>query len=137
MGTELKHPWRLDTNERYREVVRMLMGLATASLLLPVFFAREFLAIDTETPLKDVLGASVYWSWALLGFAVFAGVLFHYLSAKWIRLAWEQDAYVFWIEVTDRFVDRALDVCFWAPVFAFFVGLPLIIAFFVTYAPRP
>jgi hypothetical protein len=137
MEAKLKHPWRLDTNERYREVVRTLMGLSTASLLLPVFFAREFLSIDAKTPLREVLGPSVYWSWALLGFAVFFGVVFHYLSAKWVRLAWGQEAQVFWIKVSDPFVDRALDLCFWATVIFFFAGVGLIVMFFVAYAPGP
>jgi hypothetical protein len=75
-----KYPWRLDTNERYREVVRTLMGLSTAVLLLPVFFAREFLGLEPRVPLNVVLTGSVYWSWAFLGFAVFAGVVFHFLS---------------------------------------------------------
>lgn len=113
------------------------MGFATASLLLPVFFAREFLGIDSKTSLKSVLGLGVYWSWALLSFAVFAGVLFHYLSAKWMRLAWDQPAHILWMKVNNSFVDRALDVCFWATVIAFFSGFGLTIWFFVTYVPRP
>ncbi len=128
------YPWRLDTNERYREVVRSIMGLATASLLLPVFFARDFLGIDPRTPLIRVFTSSLYWAWALLGLTVFSGVVFHYLSAKWIRLAWGQEATVFWRKVTDQFIDRALDISFWVTVFAFIAGLILILVFFSTVA---
>ena len=133
MNTGPKYPWRLDTNERYREVIRTLMGLSTASLLLPVFFAREFLGIKSTTPLKDIFGTGVYWSWALLAFAVFAGVMFHFLSAKWVRLAWSQPASIFCIGVSDKFVERAMEACFWATTLAFLLGLVLIVEFFVTY----
>ncbi len=110
------------------------MGLSTASLLLPVFFAREFLGIDAHTPLISVFTPSLYWAWVLLGAAVFSGVVFHYLSAKWIRLAWGQEATVFWRKVTDRSVDRALDIAFWVTVIAFITGLILILVFFSTVA---
>ena len=133
MTTELKYPWRLDTNERYREVIRTLMGLSTASLLLPVFFAREFLGIKSTTPLKDIFGGAVYCSWALLLFAVFAGVTFHFLSAKWVRLAWSQPAGIIGIDVSEKFVERAMEVCFWATTLTFLLGLVLIMEFFVTY----
>ena len=63
----------------------MLIGLSTASLLLPVFLAREFLGISQETPLRTVIAPTAYWSWGSLVIAVFSGVMFHYLSAKWVR----------------------------------------------------
>lgn len=137
METKPKYPWRLDTNERYREVVRTLMGLATASLLLPVFFAREFLGIEATIPLKRVFGTGVYWSWVLLVLAIFAGVLFHFLSAKWVRLAWGQSAGVFGIPASENFIENAMEVCFWTTAVAFIVGLVLVIEFFVTYEARP
>ncbi len=137
MDTGPKYPWRLATNERYREVIRTLMGLSTASLLLPVFFAREFLGIKSTTPLKDVFGVGVYWSWGLLVFAVLAGVIFHFLSAKWVRLAWGQPAGIFTIGVSENFIERAMEVCFWATTLAFLLGLALIVRFFVTYEAHP
>ncbi|MBI4191101.1 MAG: hypothetical protein HY525_11260 [Betaproteobacteria bacterium] len=137
MSAEPKHPWRLVTNDRYRDVVRTVMGLSTASLLLPVFFAREFLGIESKMPLNTVFGAGVYWSWALLGLSVFAGVLFHFLSAKWVRLAWDQPVGIFGIPASENFIERAMDVCFWATALAFLVGLGLIVRFFVTYAAHP
>lgn len=92
MDDKPKHPWRLATNERYRDVIKTLMTLSTASLLLPVFFAREFLGINGNIPLKSVVGCPVYLSWILLGIAIFSGIAFHFLSAKWVRLAWGQEA---------------------------------------------
>jgi hypothetical protein len=112
------------------------MGLSTASLLLPVFFAREFLGVEKGTPLKNVLGCSVYWSWALLGLAIFSGIVFHFLSAKWARLAWEQKAGIFGFDVSKNTVEGAMNVFFWVSALAFMVGLALVIGFFVTYEAR-
>ncbi|HBY58546.1 MAG TPA: hypothetical protein DEH78_01910 [Solibacterales bacterium] len=137
MTPEPVHPWRLATNERYRDVVKTLMTLSTASLLLPVFFAREFLGVDGKTPLKDIATQSLYWSWAMLSLAIFSGIVFHFLSAKWIRLAWGQEAHVFWVRVEDRFVDKALDVFFWGTVVGFIAGLASVLFFLFGYgAPR-
>ena len=113
------------------------MGLSTASLLLPVFFAREFLGVEAKTPLIAVFGAGVYWSWLLLGLSILAGVVFHFLSAKWVRLAWEQPVGIFGISASENFIERAMDVCFWVTALAFLGGLGLIVKFFVTYAMHP
>ena len=96
MTEEIKEPWKRDTNSKYSEVVKTIMGLSTASLLLPVFMAREFLGIETKKPLVDVLGCSVYWAWGLLALSIFASIFFLYLSAKWIRIAWGKEAGIFW-----------------------------------------
>jgi len=137
MSAEPKYPWRLATNDRYREVVRTVMGLSTASLFLPVFFAREFLGIASTTALKTVFGAGVYWSWILLGISLLSGIVFHYLSAKWVRLAWEQPVTVFCVRVSDDFIEKAMEVCFWVTSIAFIVALVLIVQFFATYAAHP
>src|SRR5258708_2355517 len=110
------------------------MGLSTASLLLPVFFAREFLGIESKTALRTVFGAGVYWSWILLGLSILSGIVFHSLSAKWVRLAWEKPVTVFCVPASDNFVEKALEVCFWITGIAFVVALMLIVHFFATYA---
>ena len=97
----------------------------------------EFLGIKSTIPLKDVFSAGVYWSWALLVFAIFAGVVFHFLSAKWVRMAWGQTAGVFGITASETFIERAMEVCFWATALAFLIGLVLIVSFLATYAAHP
>ncbi len=129
MNEKPKYPWRLATNERYREVVRTLMGLSTASLLLPVLFAREFLGIDGKTPLKHVIGATVYCSWVLLGISIVFGLAFHYLSAKWVRLAWGRNAGIWGFPTNEKIVERALDFFFWATAVTFASGLGFAVAF--------
>jgi hypothetical protein len=113
------------------------MGLATASLLLPVFFAREFLGLGSTTPLKVVFGIEVYCSWAMLVLAIFSGVLFHFLSAKWARLAWGKSSGVFGFAVSENFIEGSMEVCFWITVLAFLIGLVLILVFFVNYEAHP
>jgi hypothetical protein len=115
----------------------MLMTLSTASLLLPVFFAREFLGVESKVALKNVVGWQVYCSWLLLGSAIFSGIAFHFLSAKWIRLAWGQDAGICGIPVSEPFVEYALDFLFWATTITFMLGFAFVLAFLFGYGNLP
>jgi len=135
MTEEIKEPWKRDTNSKYSEVVKTIMGLSTASLLLPVFMAREFLGIETKKPLVDVLGCSVYLAWGLLAFSILASIFFLYLSAKWIRIAWGQEAGVLWSKNTSESrVETLMEISFWSCIVWFGIGLFLTIMFFVNYA---
>ena len=108
------------------------MGLSTASLFLPVFLAREYLGIEKGIPLKTVLGSSFFsWSWSLFGLAIFFGIVFHFLSAKWIRLAWGQKAGILGFDVSEQCVENSLEVFFWATVSTFIGGHALIFGFFL------
>lgn len=130
----LKYPWRLDTNDRYREAVALVMSLSTASLLLPVFLARDFLAIDEKTALRAVFTSSVYWSWALFSISIVAGIAFHYFSAKWIRQAWGQEAGFFGSRLSDESVEGVLEWSFWLTVLGFLGGIGLTLTFYWGYA---
>lgn len=137
MATKPKYPWRLDTNERYREVSRTVMGLATASLFLPVFLAREYLGIEKDIPLENILGSYVfYWVWGLLGVSIFSGIVFHYLSAKWVRMAWGKKAGVLGFDASKNFVEKAMEVFFWGTVLTFIVGLGVVLIFFLGHEVR-
>jgi hypothetical protein len=137
MDDKPKYPWRLATNERYRDVVKTLMTLSTASLLLPVFFAREFLGVEGKVPLKDVVGWPVYWSWVLLGLAIFSGIAFHFLSAKWVRLAWGQEAGFWGFPVNEKSIEGSLDFFFWSTALTFMSGFAFVLAFLFGYGSRP
>jgi hypothetical protein len=131
-----KYPWRFDTNERYREVVRLILSLSTASLLLPIFFAGEFLSISDAVALKSVFSCWVYVSWALLVISIMSGIKFHFLSAKWIRLAWGKSASILGKEVTDSSVECMLNVAFWSTMITFILGVGSIMIFLVNYVPN-
>jgi len=128
-----QHPWRLDTNERYRELIRLLISLSTASLLLPVFFARQFLAIPDAVPLCDVFCRSVFLSWGFLALSVISGIIFHFLSAKWARLAWGKPVSLFGRKVNESIIEKGLEITFWVTALAFCIGVALIVWFMVNF----
>jgi len=127
------HPWRLDTNNRYRDAVKVVMDLSTASLIVPIFFLRDILRIPKDQALSEVLNCKVYGSWISLALAIVLGFVFYYCSAKWVRLAWGKDAGLFGIKTNERVVETWLEVSFWGTVAAFLVGISLILWFVVTF----
>lgn len=127
------YPWRLDTNERYREVVKILMNLSTASLILPIFFLRDILEIPKSQPLYQVLTCKIYFSWISLSLAILFGITFFYASAKWVRLAWGKEAGFFGRKTTDNFVEKLLNFCFVGTILSFVLGLALTIWFVVSF----
>ena len=107
------------------------MGLSTASLLLPVFMARELLGIKAETLLGDVLDSYVYLAWLFLGLSILFGVFFLYLSAKWIRTAYGQQAGIFWSNnAKETTIELCMEISFWSSILLFGVGLVLTIVTF-------
>jgi len=112
----------------------MLLGLSTAALLLPAFLARDFLGIPADAALRDVLPRTAYWSWGFLGLSIISGIVFHFFSAKWARLAWQQPVGLFGLPVSDQFVESALAVSLWCTLLGFLAGILLTLIFVVTYA---
>lgn len=134
MNSQMKEPWKIDTNDKYTEVVKTIMGLASAALLLPVFLAREFLGVDSKQPLSSVLGCSIYWAWFMLGCSVLAGVFFQYLSAKWVRIAWGKEAGIFFSKKTkESTVELWMEISFWFCVLLFVLGVVLTLSFFLVF----
>lgn len=131
------YPWRLDTNNRYRDAVKVLMDLSTASLVIPVFFLRDVLPVAKDRSLVEVLTCKIYGFWICLIVAIFSGVIFYYASAKWVRLAWGKEAGFFGRPTNDKVVERVLEVSFWATITGFIFGIVLIVLFVVTYRPIP
>lgn len=132
MDSNLKEPWKLDTNGKYADVVKTLMGLSTASLLLPVFMARNFLAIEASKPLVEIFTCSIYWAWFLFGVSILAGVFFQYLSAKWVRIAWDKEAGIFWSKnTTESTIERCMEFSFWACVLMFMPWLSINVGLFL------
>lgn len=134
MKNQLKEPWKINTNDKYTDVVKTIMGLSTASLLLPVFLAREFLGIESKQPLSAVFSCSIYWAWFLLGVSILAGVFFQYLSAKWVRIAWGKEAGIFFSKSTkESTVELWMEISFWSCVLLFGSGLALTLVYFVGF----
>jgi hypothetical protein len=137
MRSEPKFPWRIDTNDRYRELVSVILGLSTAALLLPVFLSREFLGVEAEKPLKEIFSCIAYWAWAFLAVSIFACICFYFFSAKWARLAWEQPVSLFFIPISESFVEHALEIFLWLSIIGFLGGIAFTFFFMVGYVPNP
>jgi hypothetical protein len=135
VDSEMKEPWKLDTNNKYSEVIKSIFGLSTASLLLPVFLARNILGIKAETSLTKVFSWPVYTAWVSLAFAILLCILYQYLSAKWIRLAWGKPAGILWDKNTsEKTIETLMEICFWGSVLAFFIGLFFTVMYFAGYS---
>lgn len=137
MSDTPKHPWLLDSNDRYLEVVRTLIGLSTASLVIPVFLMRDVFGVESTKSILSFFTCSVYASWVSLGIAILSGIIFHYFSAKWVRMAWDQPAWFFRKTLSKNSVETILDWAFWISAAGFILGLSFIIYFFASYVPAP
>ncbi|MFO1505305.1 MAG: hypothetical protein U1F39_16065 [Steroidobacteraceae bacterium] len=135
MSDTPKFPWRLDVNDRYREVVGLVIGLSTAALLAPIVLARDFLGISGEIPLVRIMPLSAYVAWILLLLSTFCGIGFHLFSAKWVRLAWEQPASIFRIDLSGTACECWLEVTFWGNVVCFLGGCVATLVCFLNFTP--
>ncbi len=61
-------PWMVETDDRHNKIVATGISLATGSLVLPVFFLREFLGVPKEKALAPVLNGWALKGWGSLGF---------------------------------------------------------------------
>jgi hypothetical protein len=68
--------------------------------------------------------------------SILFGIAFHFASAKWVRLAWEQPVSFFRIPASDSVVEKVLEVSFWGTIIALGIGIGLIVWFVVTYSCR-
>jgi hypothetical protein len=76
---ENEKDWRLAANTQYHEAMKIVVNLATASLVLPTVLIEK---IYRAHPLDKW----AYRSWALLFFSIFLCMLFFYASAKYVKV---------------------------------------------------
>lgn len=131
-----EYPWRIDTNDRYRELVSAILSLSTAALFLPILLAREFLGVPEKTPLKDALIWTAYCGWGLLAVSILCCIAFYYFSAKWARIAWKQTVSVFGKPISEGFVERAPEISLWVAIGSFLAGVVFTLLFLVGFVPR-
>jgi hypothetical protein len=122
-STQQPHPWKIAVNEKYQKVIDLLISLSTASLILPPIFLQKFLGI-TDDPLLIHMDAWAFTSIGCFGLSVLFGIVFHWISAKWIKHAWGQPTW--WSE---RALERTLDSLFLASTGAFLSGIATFVAF--------
>ncbi len=122
--TDCPEQWRIEVNDRYREIVDILIGLASAALILPAIFLRTFLGIEETDPVLKYLDWRAFSSLAAFGLVVAIGLVFHYTSVKWVKATWGQP-----LKVSNKTLETTLDWCFWLAVIAFGAGILLFLWF--------
>jgi hypothetical protein len=127
MADEPIHKWKLETADRYNKIVGSVISLATGALVLPVLFLRQFLGVPTDKALAPFLTCWAYASWICFGCAVLFGLLYSWLSVKWVKLAWGQE-----IELSERCLERVLDALFVVMMLSFLLGIAASVWFFVS-----
>jgi hypothetical protein len=129
-------PWFLDANDRYREVIRSIIGLATAALVAPFFVLTKFPIQPVSGPISGFLSWEVYLSWAFLGLSIGLGLLYYYASAAWVWVAWGREAYFFG-KVLGRDGWKKVDAClrysFWGCAISFGLGIVFALRFMAIY----
>jgi len=81
-----KDEWKLKANANYQEVMKTLMTLMTASLVLPIWFIRNFLPVGPTEPIGKYLYPWAYCSWIFLALALVCGMFFYAASAKFVKV---------------------------------------------------
>src|ERR1700674_1978365 len=77
--------WKLQANTEYQKVVPIIMNLATASLVLPVVFAKDFLPTLNQKGSVEAPISWAFWGWGLLGGSLVFGCAFHISAAKLVK----------------------------------------------------
>jgi|GEM_PF-2222896 len=73
--------------ERWSQTAKDCTQIATAGLILPVFFIRDVLGVPAGKPLGPALHWPFYLSWSLLGLAVLIGLLYQATVTRLIEQA--------------------------------------------------
>ncbi len=90
----------------------------------PCFF-REFLGVPKEKALVPLLTCAAYPAWLCLGLSVVFGLLYSWLSVKWIKQAWGQPTLL-----SERSLERMMDWSFVLMIVLFLVGVGASVWFF-------
>jgi len=120
-------PWKISTNDRYNKIVARVISVATGSLLLPALFLREFLAVPKQTPLAPYLNCWAYIAWFSLAISIALGLVYSWLSVKWVKGAWGQPT------VSEKTLEPWMDVSYVLMMVLFLAGVGSIVKFFVTF----
>jgi ABC-type multidrug transport system fused ATPase/permease subunit len=78
--------WMLKTNSQYMEMIKVVMNLATASLVLPLFFVKNFVAQTDSQPPSQSFHWQAYSSWISLLLSLLFGLIFCWASAKYVKV---------------------------------------------------
>jgi len=128
--------FKLDVNDRYQKGVALVTSLSTASLILPILFLKDIVNVTGNQTVADALTADVYLGWKMLAASIFLGVLYYFFSAKWVKLAWGKSTDIFWVPVSEGFVEYLLDASYLVMMICFGGGMYYILSFVVEYSSK-
>jgi hypothetical protein len=128
-----KNQWKLDVNDRYARGVGVVTSLSTTSLVLPIFFLKDIAKISSTQSFANSLSCWAYLGWILLTLSIISGILYFYFSAKWVKLAWEKEADIFWFRAQEPGVEILLDGSYFVMMAGFVLGVASMIWFTVTF----
>lgn len=121
-------PWMVETNDRYSKIVATVISLATGSLVLPVLFLREFLGVPKEKALAPFLNGWALIGWGSLGISILFGLVYSWLSVKWVKSAWGQAT-----RLSESALEALMDWTFVLMLVLFLTGVIATVIFFVTF----
>jgi len=128
--------FKLDVNDRYQKGVALVTSLSTASLILPILFLKDIVNVTGNQTVADALTSDVYLGWKMLATSIFLGVLYYFFSAKWVKLAWGKSTDIFWVPVSEGFVEYLLDASYLVMMICFGGGMYYILSFVVEYSSK-
>jgi hypothetical protein len=131
--SECPEQWKLDVNQRYQAAVGVVSSLATASLVLPIFFLKDVVSTGSGKSIADSLSCLVFAGWLLLALSILSAVFYHYCSAKWVKLAWGKKADMLGREVNSDQVEKALDISYFLMMVGFASGAICMVIFMTTF----
>ncbi len=132
--SECPEQWKLDVNDRYQAAVGVVSSLATASLVLPIFFLKDIVTSGPGKSIADSLTYLVIIGWLLLGLSILSAIVYQYSSAKWVKLAWKKDADMFGWPVKVNQVESALDFSYFLMMIGFLGGVVCMVIFMATFS---
>ena len=83
-----KKEWQIPTNAQYQEAMKIVINLATASLVLPIALIKAFLNLGPNAAVKDHLNKWAYRSWGLFFSSLVCSMVFFWASAKFVKLVY-------------------------------------------------
>ena len=119
--------WKAKANAEYQKVMNTIITLATATLVLPTLFLKDYLGVTPGTPLKLSLKPSVYLAWLCLLLAIGAAIGFYFTSAKWLKQAYGGP-----VRMSEQRIQMFLVLTFTTSVVMFLAGLLLLLWFMVS-----
>lgn len=110
--------WKLKVNAQYQDAMKIVLNLATACLVLPIFLMQNLTSIKPGER-KIHLNCWAYASWIFLFASIAFGLLFYYYSTKYVKVVCAG----YKKGLSEGEIEIRRDVFIWLIFIAFLVGL--------------